>query len=172
MSLLWLCVSACVCVCVCVWVCVCVCPYPCVESDTSLLRLCVCVLYRVCCVAGSSQLSANHKPCAMSDSASLRQSPKRPLASETDSEQVDIVGQLRFNGEADDLLTLWHAPLAPPPDPRDILIKETLREIKRAKFADEAPKSVADENGYNEDIVVVRAMSSLRQQRDEALTKS
>ena len=108
---------------------------------------------------------------AMSDLASLRQSRKRPLASETDSEQVDIDDQPRFNDEADDLLTLWHAPLPPPPDPRDILIKETLREIKRAKFADEAPKSVADESGYDEDIAVIRAMSSLRKQRDEALTK-
>ena len=108
----------------------------------------------------------------MSDLASLRQSRKRPLASETDSEQVDIDDQPRFNDEADDLLTLWHAPLPPPPDPRDILIKETLREIKRARFADEAPKSVADESGYNEDIAVVRAMSGLRKQRDEALTKA
>ena len=84
---------------------------------------------------------------AMSDLASLRQSRKRPLASEMDSEQVDIDGQLRFKDEADDLLTHWQAPPPPPPEPRDILIKETSREIRRARFADEAPKSVADESG-------------------------
>ena len=98
----------------------------------------------------------------MSDLASLRQSPKRPLASETDSEQVDVT---------DDLLRMWCATPAPPPDPRYILIKETLREIKRAKFADGAPKSVADENRYNKDEAAIRLMSSLRKQRDEALTK-
>ena len=109
---------------------------------------------------------------AMSDLAPLQESRKRQLAPETDSEQVDIDGELRFNDEADDLLTLLQAPPPPPPDPRHILIKETLRQIRRARFAEEAPKSVADESRYNEDIAEDRLMSSLRKQRDEALTKT
>ena len=106
------------------------------------------------------------------DFAPLRPNPKRPLASETGSEEIQIDERLRFNDEADELLTLWQAPPAPPPDPRHIAIKESLREIKRARFAAETPKSVANESVYNEDIAVVRAMSSLLRQRDEALTKA
>ena len=105
------------------------------------------------------------------DFATLQPNPKRPLPSETGSEEVEIDGRLRFNDEADELLTLWQAHPAPPPDPKHILIKETLREIKRARLAAETPKSVADESRYNEDIAVTRAMSSLLKQRDEALTR-